>query len=121
MTRNQPNLVNVTLDLPRRRFSVLSHLDNIDYCIEKIESHPSTDGSRYVVGYNRERALGTRQVDYRLLSEQYAQRVKIQNPNFDYITLDDLLKMKEEINRGRYKIRNGLVIDSSTPESARTD
>ncbi len=53
MAINQPNLVDTSFKLSRRKFSVLSHVKNIDYCIENIES-ASKDGPRYVVGYNKD-------------------------------------------------------------------
>ena len=100
----------VPIELPIKRFSALSHLDNIDYCIEQIRNY-SGNGSTLVVGYILERVCGTREAHHKVLLKKSAEELKKINPRFDYFTLEDFLKEKTDIENGKYIIRNGLIIN----------
>ncbi len=100
----------VRIDLPIKRFSALSHLDNIDYCIEQIKNC-SGNGSNSVVGYILEMGWGTREALHRILPKKDAEDLKKSNSRFDYITLEDFLKEKVDIEKGKYIVRKGLIIN----------
>ncbi len=96
------------VDLPMKRFSVLSHQKNIDFAIEQIKRYAGD-----VIGYFRMRGLGTRETLHQVLTNEAAERLKHQNPEFDYVTLDDLLRKRKDISEGKYVLDNGLIISRS--------
>lgn len=95
------------IDLPIQRFSLLSHVDNIDYAIEQIEAYC---GHNPVVGYFKMRSLGTKEILHQVLPKEVAENMKREDENFDYITLDKLLERKREIEVGKYKLHEGLIV-----------
>lgn len=100
----------VRIDLPIKRFSALSHMDNINYCMGQIRNY-SGNGSNPVVGYVLERGWGTREALHRILPKKDAEDLKKSKPKFDYITLEDFLKEKTDIEKGKYIVRKGLIIN----------
>lgn len=99
----------ISLELPVKRFSALSHADNIAYCIAQIREH-SIGVTNLVVGYILQRALGVREVNHKLLSRWKAEENKIRNPQSSYYTLEDFIKRESEIEAKRYKLYKGLVV-----------
>lgn len=97
----------VMLELPAKRFSLLSHAKNIDYILEQISVYA---GNNPVVGYFMRRALGVREKSHQILPQELAETIKKEDKSFAYITLDKLLERKEEIEKGKYKTRDGLII-----------
>ena len=97
----------VMLDLPIKRSSLLSHLDNMDYTLEQIQAY---DGDKPVVGYFMRRALGVRERFHQILPQEVAEGLKKEDKSFAYITLDKLLERRREIEAGKYKMQDGLVI-----------
>jgi len=69
----------ILIDLPIKRFSLLSHLDNINYVIEQIKGH---SGDKPVVGYFRMRSLGTKETLHQLLPQDSAENLKKEDENF---------------------------------------
>ena len=99
------NMEMVPIRLPRkRRFTLMSHLDNINYCIDQIERHSADSKKTFVVGYVLARSLGTIEIDHIILPEELVEERKKSNQNFRYFTLEDLLKEKEAYEKGRYKV-----------------
>lgn len=111
---NQGIKYEIHIELPVKQFSETSHLKNIEYCIKKIEEH-SKNCNIPVIGYHILRALGTRHIDHKIIPKNTAEELKKDNQQFDYITLDDLLKVKKEIDKGKYKLHNGLIIGYNKP------
>lgn len=93
----------VPLVLPKRKFSLLSHLANIDYCIEQIRSMHN-DRKDIVVGYTLARSIGTIEVNYILINKERADELKRRDRNLRYFTLDDLLREKKAYQEGKYKV-----------------
>ncbi len=108
------NLKSIPLELPQKRFEAIEHLDNIEYCIEQIKRY-SKDWNNYVIGYDILRtAMGTTYTAYRLLSERKAEELrKIAPTQFRYKNLDELLRRKGEIGKGKYKLKEGHIIGLS--------
>ncbi len=105
----------IPIKMPISRF-VFARIENIICSIIELEKHRKEipDG---VVGWDYIRCFGLMPDNYRIMPLRTAEEIK-QNKKerFDYITLDVLLKEKEEIEKAqrgeqsRYKVRNGLVI-----------
>ena len=106
-TKTAPGKEKVMLDLPVKRFSLLSHADNISYVLEQIQAYA---GDNPVVGYFMRRALGVRERFHQILPQEVAEGIKKEDKSFEYITLDKLLERRMEIESGKYKMRDGLVI-----------
>ena len=100
-------LEETVLVLPKPRFSEFGHLDNIRYCIEILQQNTGS-----VIFYRIERGLRTTHRDHKCLPEYLA---GIENdPNrFDYHTLGEFEKRLKEIEEGKYKLYNGLIIGFS--------
>ncbi len=100
------------VNLPKSRFSLLSHLSNIDYCIELLREHPGNEGES-VIGYFIQRsAMGARETLHTILPYKEAEKLKRKNSRFDYITIDNFLSKKRKINEGYYILNNdGLIVD----------
>lgn len=101
----------IILELPNKRFSVLSRLDNIKYCIEKIGEY-SINGSKTVIGYYLQRsAMGTKETLHRILSHDRAEELKKETGgSFNYFTLTNLLKEKKAYQEGKYTVRDGHFV-----------
>lgn len=97
----------IPIDLPIKRFSLLSHLDNITYAIEQLKAYSS---GNYVIGYFMMRCFGTKETLHQLVPQEVAETIKKEDKNFDYVTIDKLLTRKGEIEAGRYKLKEGLII-----------
>ncbi len=100
---------NVRIALPVRRVSALSHTRNVEYCIQQLLAH-AIDMKNPVVGYLEERALGTRHMDHRVLPQEMAAELKRANHRFDYITLEELTRRREDIHDGKYQTERGLIV-----------
>lgn len=95
---------------PRRSFSELSHLLNIDYFLEQLQRHQG-DMDNPVIGHIIERSISTRHSYYRILSKEDAEVLKRINTRFDYKTIGNFLKRKEEINSGKLRLNDdGLIV-----------
>lgn len=97
----------IMLNLPIKMFSLLTHVENIEYVLKEIESY-SID--KPVVGYYLRKCLSVRQKYHQLMPQEVAESIKKEDRTFNYITLDKLLERKKEIAEGKYKTQNGLVI-----------
>ena len=102
-------LQNRFIELPKGFFG-LSHVHNIDYCIEQIKAHPNPEKNP-VFGYFLERGRSTKQILNQILPREEAERLKREHLNFRYNTLDDLLDKKKWILEGKYIVRDGLIIN----------
>ena len=98
------------IDLPIKRSSACCHIDNMDYCIRQLSGY-STQIDDPVVGYILTRGWGAREAHYTILSKENAECLKKTHPQFDYITLDDFVRKREEIEKGKYIVHNGLIVD----------
>lgn len=99
-----------TFQLPVGGFSVISHVENIDFCIGQIESSALQGVEDPVIGYFVERALGTRHILHRVLQKERADQLKRSNARFDYVTLNELKTRRDDISRGKYRMLKGLII-----------
>lgn len=100
----------IPIELPESFWGVLSHTANIDYCIEQIRKH-SDNGYVPVVLCRLAHCLNTMEKNHRLLPQEEAEERKLTNPRIEYFSLDELLKEKEDIKNGKYKIEeNGHII-----------
>ncbi len=100
----------INISLPRRLFSELSHIENINYCIEQLQKAARTIESP-VVGYLIERSLGTHHAYYRIVPKVVAELERSRNQRFSYATLDDFLNRKQEITAGKYLLSDdGLIL-----------
>ena len=100
------------LDLPRKQYSALSHLANIEHCIRQIRRY-SGEIKNPVIGYVLERGFGNREAHHQIVSQENAEALRGEFPRFDYMTLDDFLKEKEAIEKGKYIMSKGLIVDLS--------
>ena len=107
-TLNQySSLERISIDLPVKRFSLKSHLKNIDYGIELLRTY----GNEYVIGYRLMRGWGTREKFHEIILLGQAEELRKSDERYKYATLDSLLEKKEEIREGKYKLsNNGLII-----------
>ena len=90
----------IMLDLPKR-FSVMSFLNNINYCIRMIEKYSRTIKDP-VIGYINAKTQGTIEINHLILPRSLVKEKKRINPNFEYFTLEELLDRKKEIKEYRY-------------------
>lgn len=97
----------VRIELPINGVSLLSHLENINYAIEQIRAYI---GNHPVVGYFKMRCLGTKEILHQVVPKEIAETMKIEDKNFNYVTIEQLLKRKKEIEAGKYQLTNGLII-----------
>ena len=104
------NSSNIPIELPMKRFSVLSHIDNIDYCLKQLNIY-SRNGN-YVIGYWLQKsAMGTMEILYGILPLEKADDLQREHPkNFEYFTLDKLLEEKKDYESGKYKVRDGHFV-----------
>ena len=96
------------IDLPMNIFG-LSHVKNIEYCIEQLKAYPKKEENP-VFGYFLVKGPGLRPTLNQISSEKRAEKLAEEHKNFRYHTLDNLLKKKEDILDGRYEMSNGLII-----------
>lgn len=94
-----------SIDLPIKRCSLLSHTANIDFGIQTLSERPG-----YVIGYRMVRGWETREMFHEVVPESVAESFSGRSPDYRYSTLDDLLLRKEEIEKGKFKVRNGMVV-----------
>lgn len=87
----------------------LSNVRNIEYCIGQLGSHFSKINNP-VVGYYVETGWGRREVCFSVLPKEKAEELKSQDSDYRYRTLDDLLKKIKEVERGKYKVHNSLIV-----------
>ena len=73
--------------LPRKRFSVLSHLRNIEYLLDKIYVTPVENP---VIAYmvRSWMGLGVVHEGYKIISQESAEKLKQTNPQWFYILSD---------------------------------
>ncbi|MBI2671887.1 hypothetical protein HYX16_03055 [Candidatus Woesearchaeota archaeon] len=70
--------------------------------------------SKPVLGYSLARSIGTIHTFYRVMSQENAEELKKTNLRFRYITLDDLVRKKREITKGKYILNDsGLIVDKN--------
>jgi len=105
--------IKLEIKLPESSSSILSHKRNIIYCIKKINNEIKNNqfNKEFVIGYTLQRALGLKEVNYQLLTKEEAEGLKRENNSFGYLTLDELLVRKKEIDEGKYILDDGLIID----------
>ena len=101
----------IPIDLPVKRFSLLSHLRNIDYGIEQLKLH----GNEYVIGYRLVRGWGTREMFHELIPLRQAKELEQSDKMYRYETLDILLDEKNDIKKGKYKLNESGLIMSLNP------
>jgi hypothetical protein len=106
-----PHLEDIVLELPVRIFG-FSHLKNIEFSINQLRKYAQKAKTQAVIGYNLVRGLGTREVDYRILTKERADELKrLYHNRFEYVTSEDLTRKMKEIEKGKYLVKNGLIID----------
>ncbi len=98
----------IPLAMPISHLSALSNVDNINQVIQSIQQY--TDKSHPVVGFDIVKGIGVRERNYRLLSKERADSIKEENHSFHYITWEQAISRKSEINMGKYKINNGTIV-----------
>jgi len=94
------------IDLPRKDFSAMSHIDNINYCIQMIIGN----GEDIVIGFFKIRSLGVRSVGYRLMQKKKADEIKKKKDYFDYHSLQDFYMKIKDIEAGKYIVRDSIII-----------
>ena len=106
----------VPIELPKGRWYVSSHLDNIDYCLDLIKRY-STKIVNPVIGYIVARSLGTFQMDHSILPLEEAKELQeyynSRNIKYRYLTLDQLLEKKKNVDDGIYEVDNKQIIGFS--------
>ena len=106
--KQDSNLEGLLIDLPRKGRSLLSHVDNLNYGITQIKGYSGTDP---VIGCFRMRSLGTREILHQVLPREHAEKLKQEYGNrFEYFTLNKLVQKREDIEKGKYKVREGLIV-----------
>lgn len=98
------------LDLPLKEFSILSHINNINYCIKLLLKNKEKIKDP-VIGYINQRSQAVREVSYRIISREEAGQLKSGNPRFDYKTLNDFFNRKDGIKRGKYLVDEKGIIN----------
>ena len=103
------NSARLNMNLPRKTFSELSHLKNIEYCIKQILTHEDMLDEP-VVGYLVVRTIGTRHSYHCLIPREEAEQRKKKDSRFDYATLEQFLDKKSDIAKGRYTLtKDGFI------------
>jgi len=114
MAKKQQNLNDklnsdgISIALPIGHLSMLSNIDNINYALDIIKEY--SNKNMPVVGFDVIRSLGVRERNYRLFSQKRAKEFKKENPFFDYVTRKTILVRKKDIEKGKYKINNGIIV-----------
>lgn len=117
--KQKTNQRTILLDLPIKKSSLLSHLSNIEHCIEQIKNY-SGSSNNLVVGYNIMRStMGTKEILHKILPKEKAEVLKKDNRNFDYFTLDDLLEEKKAYKEGKYKVNEDGYFVGLNPSYAK--
>ncbi|HLC55335.1 MAG TPA: hypothetical protein VJJ75_02255 [Candidatus Nanoarchaeia archaeon] len=107
ITDNQPKEAMI-LQPPRRRYPELAHLKNIDYFLEKLQNSSIPDP---VLVYLKEKSISELHTYYRILPKEEAEKLKLRNDRFDYVTLEDFVAQKEAISSSNYILnQDGLII-----------
>jgi hypothetical protein len=106
MTNNEMPYDKLVVDLPRKEWSLLSHVKNIEYVIEKLE------GCRggMVVGCRIIRGFGNKEDNYEFLSHEEAKRLAEENKRFRFYTLKKLVDERQAYVEGRYKVKDGHFV-----------
>jgi|SRR3989344_8664770 len=85
----------VPIELPKGRWYVLCHLDNINYCLNLINKY-SNKIINPVIGYLVARSLGTFEMDHSILPLEEAKELQdyytSKKLRYEYVTLDELLE-----------------------------
>lgn len=103
-TKQKSKTEAIPIKLPRPRFGLLNHLDNIIHSIAELENLSGVENN-LVIGYNILRsAMGTKYTNYRILPLDNA-KLRKDNSCFGYYTLKDLLEEKKAYEKGKYKVR----------------
>jgi len=106
--KKSKNLEKIVIDLPMNTFPILAHLENIKYCLEIINKYA---GKRVlVIGYDIFNHFGIIDVNYRLIYLEDAKRLKLEDEDFNYVTIQELLERLERVNKGEYVVENGLIV-----------
>ncbi|MBI4154606.1 hypothetical protein HY498_00785 [Candidatus Woesearchaeota archaeon] len=108
-TRRKNETEIIKLDIPIPEFSILSHLENIVYCIKQISNFRSV--KELVVGYIIQRSQRVIETDHKLMPKKSANIIKARSSRFDYITLEELLRAQNDIKKGKYILHEGLIVD----------
>ena len=74
----------IMLNLPIKMFSLLTHVENIEYVLKEIESY-SID--KPVVGYYLRKCLTMKEKYHQFMPQEVAESIKKEDRTFDYIVL----------------------------------
>ena len=103
-----PDSFDIQLPQP---WSLLSHVDNVDYAITRLRSCLETLGPDYVIGYHLAKGPGIRELFHRLMTKQDAELQKqIWGDSFCVKTLEDLLRRKRDIDFGVFELHDGHIV-----------
>lgn len=101
------------LSLPEPGLPVLSHVQNIEYCIKRLRQYPREHGP--VIGYVLARSISVVEMNHILLPRSEAEKIRRTDQKFEWLTLDDLLREKQKIEAGEFEIKNGVILGPRRP------
>jgi hypothetical protein len=94
-------------ELPQKDYWWSTHLDNLNYCIDKLRREPSS-----VMGYYVFNGFGTVERYHQIIAREDAEKASKQFNEFRTVTLDDLLARKNLVTTDKnYKIeKDGKIL-----------
>jgi len=112
----------IKIRLADRRWSLLSHVENIKKGIQEIDNYENTyPGKDPVIGYLSVYGLGRRGRDHEVLPhklalqiQKYYEQLNIKHRiKYKIVCLEELLGRQDEISKEMYDIEDGLVLGLS--------
>ena len=98
------------LDLPKKGWNCRSHVANLEYCIDQLSERQSIQDQKLVIGYYLGRGPGIKQMFHEIISEDEVIIRQGGRIKYQYLTLDDLLQRKKEIEEGIFEIKDGSIL-----------
>lgn len=107
-TEEEQSLENIAVEWPVKGWT-FAHVKNVEYALELLRKCARITRNP-VVGFFLMRGFGTRDMYHRVLSKSEAERLRGEDDSFAYETIHSLLKAKNDIEHGVYRVRNGLIV-----------
>ena len=95
------------LSLPHPAFGLMSHVDNLNYALKRLEHYSSSS----VITYHLMRSLGTREIDHCVVEPTDA---PVQY-TFRKVTQQDICDRLCQIESGKFRVDDGLIVGLSQP------